>query len=106
MTLTNIWQELSVYSIPEIIAVLASLTYVILAPVSIAVAGLAGIIGSSIYVVVFFQYQLYMDSALQYILCGNGRLWLADVAESSILKSICLPQQPRAKQPLKQWRCP
>ena len=37
--LLDIWAELSVYSIPEIIAVLASLTYVILAPVSIAVAG-------------------------------------------------------------------
>jgi len=64
MTLTNIWQELSVYSIPEIIAVLASLTYVILASREHRGCWPAGMIGSSIYVVVFFQYQLYMDSAL------------------------------------------
>ena len=64
MTLTNIWQELSVYSIPEIIAVLASLTYLILASREHRACWPAGILGSSIYVVVFFQYQLYMDSAL------------------------------------------
>ena len=62
--LLNIWAELSVYSIPEIVAVLASLTYVILASREHRGCWPAGMIGSSIYVVVFFQYQLYMDSAL------------------------------------------
>lgn len=62
--LLNIWAELSVYSIPEIIAVLASLTYVILASREYRGCWLAAILGSSIYVLVFFQYQLYMDSAL------------------------------------------
>lgn len=62
--LLNIWAELSVYSIPEIIAVLASLTYVILASREHRGCWLAAILGSSIYVLVFFQYQLYMDSVL------------------------------------------
>jgi len=62
--LLNIWAELSVYSIPEIVAVLASLTYVVLASREHSGCWPAGMIGSSIYVVVFFQYQLYMDSAL------------------------------------------
>ncbi len=62
--LLNIWAELSVYSIPEIVAVLASLTYVVLASREHRGCWPAGMIGSSIYVVVFFQYQLYMDSAL------------------------------------------
>ncbi len=62
--LFNIWAELSAYSIPEIIAVLASLTYVILASREHRGCWLAAIIGSGIYVLVFFQYQLYMDSAL------------------------------------------
>ena len=62
--LLNIWAELSVYSIPEIIAVLASLTYVILASREHRGCWPAAILGSSIYVLVFFQYQLYMDSAL------------------------------------------
>ena len=62
--LLDIWAELSVYSIPEIIAVLASLTYVILASREHRGCWPAAILGSSIYVLVFFQYQLYMDSAL------------------------------------------
>jgi len=62
--LLNIWAELSVYSIPEIIAVLASLAYVILASREHSGCWPAGILGSSIYVIVFFQYKLYMDSAL------------------------------------------
>ena len=62
--LFNIWSELSVYSIPEIIAVLASLTYVILASREHRGCWPAAIIGSGIYVLVFFQYQLYMDSVL------------------------------------------
>ena len=64
MSLTDIWQELSQYSIPEIIAVLASLSYVILAARENRACWPAAMMGSSIYVVVFFQYQLYMDSAL------------------------------------------
>ena len=62
--LLNIWAELSVYSIPEIVAVIASLIYVVLASREHSGCWPAGMIGSSIYVVVFFQYQLYMDSAL------------------------------------------
>lgn len=62
--LLNIWAELSVYSIPEIIAVLASLTYVVLASREHSGCWPAGMLGSTIYVVVFFQYKLYMDSAL------------------------------------------
>ena len=64
MTLTNIWQEISQYSIPEIVAVLASLTYVILATREHRGCWPAAMLGSTIYVIVFFQYQLYMDSAL------------------------------------------
>ena len=60
----NIWQELSQYSIPEIIAVLASLSYVILATREHRACWPAAMMGSGIYVVVFFQYQLYMDSVL------------------------------------------
>ena len=62
--LLNIWAELSVYSIPEIIAVLASLTYVVLASREHRGCWPAAMLGSTIYVIVFFQYQLYMDSAL------------------------------------------
>ena len=62
--LVNIWQELSQYSIPEMIAVLASLSYVILATRENRACWPAAIMGSGIYVVVFFQYQLYMDSVL------------------------------------------
>jgi len=62
--LVDIWQEISQYSIPEIIAVLASLSYVFLAARENRACWPAAMIGSGIYVVVFFQYQLYMDSAL------------------------------------------
>ena len=62
--LLNIWAELSVYSIPEIIAVLASLTYIVLASREHRGCWPAAMLGSTIYVIVFFQYQLYMDSAL------------------------------------------
>ena len=62
--LVDIWQELSQYSIPEMIAVLASLSYVILATREHRACWPAAIMGSGIYVVVFFQYQLYMDSVL------------------------------------------
>ena len=62
--LLNIWAELSAYSIPEIIAVLASLTYVVLASREHRGCWPAAMLGSTIYVIVFFQYQLYMDSAL------------------------------------------
>ena len=62
--LLNIWAELSVYSIPEIIAVLASLTCVVLASREHRGCWPAAMLGSTIYVIVFFQYQLYMDSAL------------------------------------------
>ncbi|MEE3240312.1 MAG: nicotinamide riboside transporter PnuC [Pseudomonadota bacterium] len=62
--LVDIWQELSQYSIPEIIAVLASLSYVFLAARENRACWPAAMMGSGIYVVVFFQYQLYMDSAL------------------------------------------
>lgn len=62
--LFNIWAELSAYSIPEIIAVLASLTYVVLASREHRGCWPAAMLGSTIYVIVFFQYQLYMDSAL------------------------------------------
>ena len=62
--IVEIWQELSQYSIPEIIAVLASLSYVILAAREHRACWPAAMMGSGIYVAVFFQHQLYMDSAL------------------------------------------
>lgn len=60
----EIWAELSAYSIPEIVAVLASLSYTLLAARENRACWPAAFIGSSIYVVVFWQYKLYMDSAL------------------------------------------
>ena len=53
--LVDIWQELSQYSIPEIIAVLASLSYVFLAARENRACWPAAIMGSGIYVVVFFN---------------------------------------------------
>ena len=60
----NIWQELSQNSIPEMIAVLALLSYVILATRENRACWPAAMMGSGIYVVVFLQYKLYMDSVL------------------------------------------
>lgn len=59
-----IWTELSAYSIPEIIAVIASLSYTLLAARENRACWPAAFIGSSIYIIVFWQYQLYMDSML------------------------------------------
>ncbi|MDB4631432.1 nicotinamide mononucleotide transporter family protein, partial [Pseudomonadales bacterium] len=59
-----IWTELSAYSIPEIVAVLASLIYVVLAARNNRYCWPAALLGSSIFVVVLWQYQLLMDSAL------------------------------------------
>jgi nicotinamide mononucleotide transporter len=59
-----IWSELSAYSIPEIVAVLASLMYVVLAARNNRYCWPAALLGSSIFVVVLWQYQLLMDSAL------------------------------------------
>lgn len=59
-----IWNELSAYSIPEIVAVIASLSYTLLAARENRACWPAAFIGSSIYIVVFWQYQLYMDSML------------------------------------------
>ena len=59
-----IWSELSAYSIPEIVAVLASLIYVVLAARNNRYCWPAALLGSSIFVVVLWQYQLLMDSAL------------------------------------------
>lgn len=62
--LINVWNELSQYSIPEIIAVIASLSYTLLAARENRACWPAAFIGSLIYIVVFWQYKLYMDSAL------------------------------------------
>ena len=62
--IAGIWSELSAYSIPEIVAVIASLIYVVLASRNNRYCWPAALLGSSIFVVVLWQYQLLMDSAL------------------------------------------
>jgi len=102
--LLNIWAELSVYSIPEIVAVLASLTYVILASREHRGCWLAGIIGSSIYVIVFFQYKLYMDSALNIfyvVMAVYG--WLMWQNRQSKVDMLAAATQ--SKTTIKEWRC-
>ena len=62
--LSLIWAELSAYSIPEFVAVIASLAYTLLAAQNNRACWPAAFIGSGIYVAVFWQYRLYMDSLL------------------------------------------
>ncbi len=62
--LTSLWLELSNYSLPELTAVIASLTYVVLAARGHRYCWPAAFVGSAIYVAVFWQYRLLMDSAL------------------------------------------
>ncbi|MBQ78350.1 MAG: nicotinamide mononucleotide transporter [Cellvibrionales bacterium] len=103
MALTDIWQELSQYSIPEIIAVLASLSYVILAARENRACWPAAMMGSGIYVVVFFQYQLYMDSALNvfyvamavygWLTWKTAREQSTTVSQISVIKIHCWSKQ-------------
>jgi nicotinamide mononucleotide transporter len=103
MALTDIWQELSQYSIPEIIAVLASLSYVILAARENRACWPAAMMGSGIYVVVFFQYQLYMDSALNvfyvamavygWLTWKTAREQSTTVIQISVIKILCWSKQ-------------
>ena len=58
------WSEVGAYSIPEIVAVLASLVYIVLAARNNRYCWPAAFVGSAIFVVVLWQYQLLMDSAL------------------------------------------
>lgn len=60
----SLWAELSSYSIPEIVAVLASLLYIVLAARENRFCWPAAFVGSAIFSVLFWQYQLLMDSAL------------------------------------------
>ena len=62
--ISEIWSELSQYSIPEIIAVLALISYVILAARENRACWPLAFIGSGIYIIIFYQYQLYMYTAL------------------------------------------
>lgn len=62
--LNDVWAELSAYSIPEIIAVVASLTYVILAARNNRYCWPFAFIGSTIFMIVLWQHKLLMDSAL------------------------------------------
>lgn len=102
--LLNIWAELSVYSIPEIIAVLASLTYVILAAREHRGCWPAAILGSGIYVLVFFQYKLYMDSALNifYVVMAvyGWLMWKSNALEADLVSPNL-----NKKTVIKQWRC-
>lgn len=106
--LFNIWAELSVYSIPEIIAVLASLTYVILASREHRGCWTAAIIGSSIYVFVFFQYQLYMDSALNIfyvVMAAYGWVMWQNRQTKIDLLAAATENKTNIKTTIKIWDC-
>lgn len=102
--LLNIWAELSAYSIPEIIAVLACLIYVILASREHRGCWLGGIIGSSIYVIIFFQYKLYMDSALNIFYVAMAVYgWIMWQSTSGNEESNALNTD--KKTVIKRWNC-
>lgn len=63
-TISALWEELSHYSITEIIAVAASLSYVVLAAKENRYCWPAALVGSALYAVIFWQHKLLMDSAL------------------------------------------
>ncbi|MGB5325225.1 MAG: nicotinamide riboside transporter PnuC [Pseudomonadales bacterium] len=62
--INQIWAELSAYSIPELVAVLASLLYIVLAARNNRHCWPAAFVASNIFVIVLWQHRLLMDAAL------------------------------------------
>lgn len=101
--LVNIWSELSQYSIPEIIAVIASLSYTLLAARENRACWPAAFIGSLIYIVVFWQYKLYMDSALNIYYAAMAVVgWFSWQASREI--GIATISSPIIPSPIVQWQ--
>lgn len=101
--LVNIWSELSQYSIPEIIAVIASLSYTLLAAREDRACWPAAFIGSLIYIVVFWQYKLYMDSALNIYYAAMAVVgWFSWQASREI--GIATTSSPIIPSPIVQWQ--
>lgn len=101
--LVNIWSELSQYSIHEIIAVIASLSYTLLAARENRACWPAAFIGSLIYIVVFWQYKLYMDSALNIYYAAMAVVgWFSWQASREI--GIATISSPIIPSPIVQWQ--
>jgi len=66
MEFTAVWQELASYSSLEIIAVGASLLYIIWAAAENRWCWPAAFLGSALFVLIFWRYRLLMDSALNF----------------------------------------
>jgi nicotinamide mononucleotide transporter len=106
--LINIWNELSQYSIPEIIAVIASLSYTLLAARENRACWPAAFIGSLIYIVVFWQYKLYMDSALNIYYAAMAVVGWFSWQASRTLSTAPMPpltiSSPIIPSPIIQWQ--
>ena len=65
----------------ELIAVVSSLIYVVLAAKGNIWCWPAALLSTVIYTVIFYEVYLWMDSAFTGLLYGNGILWLVLLAE-------------------------
>ena len=108
--IATLWSELGAYSILELLAVLASLVYIVLAARNNRYCWPAAFVGSTIFVVVLWQYRLLMDSALNayYAMMAiyGWLVWSRGADSNKLLTSAttkaALQDQPRA-QPIQRW---